>query len=69
MTPEVLTVDNAARYLGLSRSKVLDLMHQRELGWIHLDDKPAKRKPLYTTKKFCDEYLERRMQVARGVVR
>ena len=50
------------------RSKVLDLMHQRELGWMFLDDKPAKRKPLYTSRKFCDEYVERRMQAARGVV-
>jgi hypothetical protein len=69
MTGEVLTVDEAAHYLGLSRSKVLDLMHQRELGWIYLDDKPAKRKPLYTSKIFCDEYVQRRMQAARGVVR
>ncbi|MGV3614985.1 MAG: excisionase family DNA-binding protein [Fimbriimonas sp.] len=67
--PEVMSVDDAAHYLGLSRSKVLDLLHQRELGWMHLDGKPAKRKPLYTSRKFCDEYVERRMQAARGVVR
>jgi hypothetical protein len=69
MTPEVMSVQDAAHYLGLSPSKVLDLMHHRELGWMYLDDKPAKRKPLYTSRKFCDEYVERRMQAARGVVR
>jgi hypothetical protein len=68
MTAEVMTVDETARYLGLSRSKILGLMYHRELGWMHLDDKSAKRKSLYTSHKFCDEYVERRMQAARGVV-
>jgi len=66
---EILNLQSAAVYLGISSAKVLHLIHLRELGWMHLDDVPRKRKQLYTTRKFCDEYIERRMQIARGVVR
>jgi hypothetical protein len=66
--PEILTVQDAAVYLGLSPAKVRSLMSDRLLGWMFLDDRPAKRKPIYTTRQQCDDYLKRRTQAAQAIV-
>ncbi|MEA2554149.1 MAG: hypothetical protein QOJ65_2325, partial [Fimbriimonadaceae bacterium] len=36
--------------------------------WMFLDDRPAKRKPIYTTRQQCDDYLKRRTQAAQAIV-
>lgn len=68
-TGQIMTAQEAAEYLGLSIAKVRQLWAHHELGWMFLDDLPAKRKPMYTTRQFCDMYIARRSQTAMGVLR